>query len=58
LIVNEKIIVELKAVRTLDPVDEAQLINYFKARPHPLRLSPQDAGQASVNPVGIFYSVK
>ncbi|TSA10371.1 MAG: GxxExxY protein [Deltaproteobacteria bacterium] len=31
LIVNEKVIVELKAVRTLDPVHEAQLINYLKA---------------------------
>src|SRR4030065_2260945 len=31
LIVNEKVIVELKAVRTLDPAHEAQLINYLKA---------------------------
>jgi len=31
LIVNEKVIIELKAVRTLDPVHEAQLINYLKA---------------------------
>ena len=31
LIVNEKVIVELKAVRTLDPTHEAQLINYLKA---------------------------
>jgi GxxExxY protein len=31
LIINEKVIVELKAVRTLDPVHEAQLINYLKA---------------------------
>jgi len=31
LIVNEKIIVELKAVRTLAPAHEAQLINYLKA---------------------------
>ena len=30
-IVNEKVIVELKAVRTLDPSNEAQLINYLKA---------------------------
>ena len=32
LIVDEKVIIELKAVRTLDPVHEAQLINYLKAR--------------------------
>ena len=32
LIINKKVIVELKAVRTLDPVHEAQLINYLKAR--------------------------
>ena len=31
LIVNEKVIVELKAVRTIDPAHEAQLINYLKA---------------------------
>ncbi|MEK6528801.1 MAG: GxxExxY protein, partial [Nitrospirota bacterium] len=31
LIVNEKVIVELKAIRTLDTVHEAQLINYLKA---------------------------
>ena len=31
LIVNEKVIVELKAVRTLAPAHEAQLINYMKA---------------------------
>ncbi len=31
LIANEKVIVELKAVRTLDPAHEAQLINYLKA---------------------------
>ena len=31
LIVNGKVIVELKAVRTLDPAHEAQLINYLKA---------------------------
>ena len=30
LIVNGKIIIELKAVRTLDPAHEAQLINYLK----------------------------
>ena len=33
LIVDKKVIVELKAVRTLDPAHEAQLINYLKARP-------------------------
>ena len=31
LIVNEKIIIELKAVWTLAPAHEAQLINYLKA---------------------------
>ena len=31
MIVEEKIIIELKAVRTLDPAHEAQLINYLKA---------------------------
>jgi GxxExxY protein len=31
LIVEEKVIIELKAVRTLDPAHEAQLINYLKA---------------------------
>ena len=30
LIVNGNIIIELKAVRTLDPAHEAQLINYLK----------------------------
>ena len=33
LIVEEKVIIELKAVRTLGPAHEAQLINYLKARP-------------------------
>ena len=31
LIVNEKVILELKAVRTINPTHEAQLINYLKA---------------------------
>ncbi len=31
LIVNEKAILELKAVSTLNPAHEAQLINYLKA---------------------------
>jgi len=31
LIVNEKVIIELKAVRTFDTAHEAQLINYLKA---------------------------
>ena len=31
LIINEKVIVEIKAVRTLDSAHEAQLINYLKA---------------------------
>ena len=31
LIVNEKVIIELKAVRALTPAHEAQLINYLKA---------------------------
>ena len=31
LIVNEKVIFEIKTVRTLDPAHEAQLINYLKA---------------------------
>jgi len=31
LIINKKVIVELKAVRALDPAHEAQLINYLKA---------------------------
>ena len=35
LIVDQKVIVELKAVRALDPAHEAQLINYLKARPPP-----------------------
>jgi len=30
-LVNEKVIVELKAVRTFNPAHEAQLINYLKA---------------------------
>ncbi len=30
-IVNEKVIIELKAVRSIDPAHEAQLINYLKA---------------------------
>jgi GxxExxY protein len=31
LIVNERVIVEIKAVRSLDSAHEAQLINYLKA---------------------------
>ena len=31
MIVNEKVIIELKAVSNLDPAHEAQLINYLKA---------------------------
>ena len=31
LIVDEKVIIELKAVRTFNPTHEAQLINYLKA---------------------------
>lgn len=31
LVVNEKVIVELKAIRSLEPVHEAQLLNYLKA---------------------------
>ena len=31
LIVDENIVIELKAVRALDPAHEAQLINYLKA---------------------------
>ncbi|MEC4685529.1 MAG: GxxExxY protein [Nitrospirota bacterium] len=31
LIINEKVIVELKATRTIDPAHEAQIINYLKA---------------------------
>lgn len=31
LIVNEKVIVELKAARTIDPAHEAQILNYLKA---------------------------
>lgn len=31
LVVNEKIIVELKVIRSLEPVHEAQLLNYLKA---------------------------
>jgi len=31
LIVNKNVIIELKAVRTLDSAHEAQLINYLKA---------------------------
>ena len=33
IIVNDKVIVELKAVRSIDLVHEAQLINYLKATP-------------------------
>jgi len=33
LIAEEKVVLEIKAVRTLDPAHEAQLINYLKARP-------------------------
>ena len=40
LIVDEKVIIELKAVRTLDTTHEAQLINYLKARPPRLRAKP------------------
>jgi GxxExxY protein len=31
LIVNGKVIIELKALRRIDPAHEAQLINYLKA---------------------------
>ena len=31
LIVADKVVVELKAVRSIDPIHEAQLINYLKA---------------------------
>ena len=31
LVVNDKVIVEIKAVRTLDSAHEAQLLNYLKA---------------------------
>jgi len=31
LIVEEKVVLEIKALRTLDPAHEAQLINYLKA---------------------------
>jgi len=31
LIVNQKVILELKAVNTFNPAHEAQLINYLKA---------------------------
>ena len=45
LIVDQKVIVGLKAVRTLDPVHEAQLINYLKARPPRLRAKPMAGRQ-------------
>jgi len=45
LIVEEKVITELKAVRTLDPAHEAQLINYLKARPPRLRAKPMAGRQ-------------
>jgi hypothetical protein len=45
LIVEEKVIIELKAVRTLDPAHEAQLINYLKARPPRLRAKPMAGRQ-------------
>jgi GxxExxY protein len=45
LIAEEKIIIELKAVRTLDPAHEAQLINYLKARPPRLRAKPMAGRQ-------------
>ena len=41
LIVDKKVIIELKAVRALDSAHEAQLINYLKA--HPPRLSSRPA---------------
>jgi len=44
LIVDEKVIIELKAVRTLDTTHEAQLINYLKARPPRLSDSRWRAG--------------
>lgn len=31
LLINKKILIELKAVRSIDPAHEAQLINYLKA---------------------------
>jgi GxxExxY protein len=45
LIVEEKVVLEIKAVRTLDPAHEAQLINYLKARPPRLRAKPMAGRQ-------------
>jgi len=45
LIVEEKVVLEIKAVRTLDPAHEAQLINYLKARPPRLSAKPMAGRQ-------------
>ena len=38
LVVSNRIVVELKSVRCLDNIHEAQCINYLKASQHPLCL--------------------
>jgi GxxExxY protein len=38
LLIEDRIIVELKAVRSLDPIHEAQCINYLKISAVPLCL--------------------
>jgi GxxExxY protein len=38
MIVEEKVLLELKAVRCLEPVHEAQLLNYLKATTTPVGL--------------------
>jgi len=48
LIVEGKVVLEIKAVRTLDPAHEAQLINYLKARPPRLSAKPMAGRQQTL----------
>jgi len=43
--IDEKVIMELKTLRTLDPAHEAQLINYLKTRPPRLIEKPMAGRQ-------------